>query len=734
MSGLQRGRLIAFRADRLGARLVSLMNAMRIASEVDADFACAWTETTGVGDVFNDPTELFDDTFVARHFLTPSDWKSARPEAATLRPGAAGDRSEIAAILERGQDLIVGNAFGVITMSGEDLAAVTPRFRAQLSEIPFSKRVGEAMRAADAALVGHTAYHIRRGDLTDDLKAMNKAWPHKMVPNEFYEIHMEERLGSSGGVVLFSDDADTIAHYRGRFPSLKILGDVIDSAGLTEAQRDLVELYAMARCESIIAPQRSAFSSTAADLFGAVKLPIGDALGDDLMDRAHQALILRIEQNPDSFSGDGDIGQSLVHVGVWLEKQGRWSDAARIFSHQVQSGLNISFVYPQTMTYQHQIGDNEGVLATADAMQRRHVVHSKDLVNARILHGYAQIRTGDRAFGLKQIVNGFWHDPGSGLARNVVPLMVELGWLDHANFLPCTPLQRSIGHRRGPMKTIAKDLPGIDAIEGLILPESVGRLETVIWDWAPLLQSVSINAAVRTGAIERVINVLERAKAGPELAVELASQLAILRAFMGDVDTAKSELKWLGERSPESWQVWQRLSHVYWIHRDTQPALAAAERAVALLPDAPVLRGWLGMIQLRAKQVERALENLRLADAANTGFGSIALLYGQALSDFGDRPKALEAVRKARSLAPTEVRAAILEAQLLRRSGRPHEAAAELRKLVDWQCATAKVFMMLVSVLQELDETDLAAEVAGIGSQRFPRHERIVALGRELAA
>jgi predicted Zn-dependent protease len=386
------------------------------------------------------------------------------------------------------------------------------------------------------------------------------------------------------------------------------------------------------------------------------------------------------------------------------------------------------------MTYQHQIGDNDGVLATARAMQDRHVVHSKDLVNARILYGYAHIRAGDRASGLKQIVNGFWHDPGSGLARNVVPLMVELGWLDHTNFLPCTPLQRSIGHRRGPMKTVAKDLPGIDAIEGLSLPESVGRLETVIWDWAPLLQSVSINAAVRTGSIERMIQMLERAKAGPELAVELGSQLAILQAFLGDADTAKSELKELGEANPESWQVWQRLSHVHWIHRDTKPALAAAERAVALLPDAPVLHGWVGMIQLRAKQVDGAVENLRFADAADTGIGSIALLYGQALSDSGDRPAALEAVRRARSLAPTEVRAAVLEAQLLRRTGRPHEAAATLRKLVDWQCATAKVFMMLVSVLQELDETTLAAEIAEIGSQRFPKHERIVALGQELAA
>ncbi len=37
MAERPKGRLIAYRADRLGARLVSLMNAMRIAAEIGAD-------------------------------------------------------------------------------------------------------------------------------------------------------------------------------------------------------------------------------------------------------------------------------------------------------------------------------------------------------------------------------------------------------------------------------------------------------------------------------------------------------------------------------------------------------------------------------------------------------------------------------------------------------------------------------------------------------------------------
>ena len=74
MAEVQRGRIIAFRADRLGARLVSLMNAMRIADVTGARFCCAWMTTTGVGDVFNDPTELFDSGFVGQCFLNDAEW------------------------------------------------------------------------------------------------------------------------------------------------------------------------------------------------------------------------------------------------------------------------------------------------------------------------------------------------------------------------------------------------------------------------------------------------------------------------------------------------------------------------------------------------------------------------------------------------------------------------------------------------------------------------------------
>ncbi|MEM7213170.1 MAG: hypothetical protein AAF479_15000, partial [Pseudomonadota bacterium] len=574
----------------------------------------------------------------------------------------------------------------------------------------------------------------RRGDLTGDLKAMNKAWPHKMVPNEFYEMHMRERLQSSGGVLLFSDDVATIAHYRKAFPELKILTDIIDASDLTEAQRDLVEMYAMGRCATIVAPERSAFSSTAADLFGATKLSVTEALGATLMDEAHAALMARLETDPDSFDGDGDIGQSLAHIGNWLDGHERWEDAARVFGGQVRRGVNISFVYPRALSYLHRTGDVDGVLEIAGLMADRHIVHTKDFVDSEILHGWAHIRSGDRDTGLRHIANGFWHGATGGLSRSVVPMTVELGWFDHTNFLPVSILQRAIQRRRGPAKSLQGDLPGLDELPGIELPESMGRLETMVWDWAPLLRSVSPAAAARSGSVARTLAALDKVTTGPELAAELTSQIAVLKAFSGEADEAIATLTDLARDVPKHWLIWQRLSHVHWQERKIAPALEAAERALEILPDAPAMQAWTGMIQSRARQHEQATENLRLADESNTGLSGITALYARALHTSGESDAALKTIRRARVLAPREADLAIFEAELLERSDALSEAAEVLSELVEWQRAPGKAFLQLVSILQRMGDRAQAAAMAGIGAQRFPKQPRIVALGEELAA
>ena len=191
--------------------------------------------------------------------------------------------------------------------------------------------------------------------------------------------------------------APTLAHYTAAFPGLRTINDIVDLDNLTEAQRDFIELYAMSRCAKIIAPDRSAFSSTAAELGHAVKRAVNEDMTDEMSDAAHERLIARLRDRPDSFSGDGEIGQSLAHIGPWLEKRERWEEAARLFGGHVARGLNIAFIYPDAMRYQHRANDVDGALATAGHMFDRYVYHVRYFVDAEMQHGYAHFRAGDRA-------------------------------------------------------------------------------------------------------------------------------------------------------------------------------------------------------------------------------------------------------------------------------------------------------------------------------------------------
>ena len=729
------GRLIAFRADRLGARLVSLMNAMRIAQDYNAGFACAWTDSAGVGHVFNDPTELFETDFVRAKFLDADEWRAHRKSCETLTGQLQQSPDGMVKVLATGQDLVVGNAFGVITLKGENPDLVTTRFRSQFQRITFAEPLAKAMRAVADALQGFTAYHIRRGDLTGDLKAMNKPWPHKMVPNEFYEHHIQNTLDAGGaGVVLFSDDPDTVAHYSARFPSLRTMTDLIDLTPLTEAQRDLLELFAMSRCEKIIAPQRSAFSSTAADLSGAQKMDVTEALSDADRTQAHQALYERLRDRTDSFAGPGEIGQCLAHIGPWLEEQERWDDARNLFAARVADGLNISFVYPRTMGYQHRTDDTAGVIETAAQMRARSIVHVKDQAAAEILHGYAHLRRGDRATGLRHIVNGFWHAPTIPSARSVVPFLIDNAWLDATNFLPSSPLQRGLFLKRGPLKAMFLEFPELLTMEGVTIPRASGSLEPVLWDWAPLMRSISVSAEVRRGTVARFVALIESLPDDPETAAERASMLALYDAFGGDPEPAIDTLQTLADQLPADAMIHQRLSHAHRIARNYGPASKAAWRAVELAPDWPAMRAWAGLCLIRTRDYDEAVAHLQVAADANVGLPSAHALLAEGLQHLKQPQKALASIETALSLAPLEVDYTLRIARILYRSNRVEEAIAQLQPVVAAERAPAKLYIFLIEMLESIGQTANASEMAAEARRRSPDHPVIAELADRLAA
>lgn len=730
----QRGRLIAFRNDRLGARLISLINTLRLSAVHKLPCKVHWPEATDIGQVFNDPTELFEDSFVAQHFIDRAEWVRRRPGSERIAAVGREGPGHLRALIDAGTDVTIDQAFGIQVLAGEDPAQVKRDFVRVVQQLPFAAALHQPIAKVHAELTGATAYHIRRGDLTSSLKAMNKPWPHKMVPNEFYEAHIERALAQgTGRAIVFSDDAETLSHYRTKFPRLTTIQDIVDIDALTEAQRDLLELYAMSCCAKIIAPERSAFSSTACDLGDAIKLDVTEDLSEDLIRKAYERLASRLRDRPESFAGDGEIGQCLAHVAEFLEREERWADGADLISHRIESGLNIAFAYPMAMRFQHRVGDVAGVLRTGDLMMSRHVVNARYYVDAVIQHGYGLVRAGRTEEGLRQILNGFWHSPTSATSRLLVPALVETGMLHAQNFLPVSALQLGLRRRRGPLRALVSEFPEMIVKSGTPLPNTVGELESAIWDWMLLLRGVSIKALVQKGDVARMRDMLHDAEVRPEEEAERNSLIALCDALEGESKVATERLWAMAKPNSEDFMVWQRLSHACWLSRDYAGAAESSARAVALAPDVPAMLAWDGMIALRTRAVDRALEHLLRADAADIGFASIPALLAQAYEADGQPEMALGAIERAAVLSSIDPEFAMCRARLLDDLKRPEEAIEVLQVLVENLRATGRVFIQLVELLNRTGHRARAVDTVRIGQERYPSHPAMQRLAEENA-
>lgn len=726
------GRLIAFRNDRLGARLISLVNALRVGNDHGIEVQVYWPEAIDIGAVFNDPTELFDAGFVARHFIDRRDWRELRGESTRIGDLAPKGLGALKAHLATGADVTVDQAFGILVLRGEAPGAVYAAFAATLDRIPFAPALAPHLGRISTRLNGATAYHIRRGDLTDALKAMNKAWPHKFVPDEFYLEHMAREQASGAPIIVFSDDDAVVAQYRKAFPGAMTMADLVDLGSFHPGARDLLELYAMSRCAKIIAPERSAFSSTAADLGGAVKCDVTADLPAEAASAAMDRLVERLANDPGSFRGDGEIGQSLVHAGTHLIDQGRMAEAARLYADHVAAGLNISFVYPKLMAWQHALDDVAGVLTTARAMRQGYVLHTKDYAEAEILCGLAHLRQGDRAQGARHIANGFWHDSGAAAARMVVALLVDRGWLGPQNFLPVQAEVMALRRRRGPVADLKARFGPLLALIGDPEPTDLPVLEPILWDWEQLLRHQSGAAAAAGGQGAAFRTQVARLAARAPLNPGIASFDALMDAHSGDLDRARARLQELVAAAPGDAMIAQRLAHVHLMRREFGLARVQAASAMAAAPGVPGYVAFAGLCALRARDWDGARALLAAAEASGLGLPSIPALLSEACGRLSARAEALAAITRAVDASPLEPRFRVAQAQLQVDLGQEAAAIGTLRGLLDYEKAPQKVFPVLAGLLVRAGQIEEARGVVAQGLVRAHDNPALLALQAEL--
>ncbi len=300
------GKVIIFRRDRLGARLRNIIAGIRLHDMFGAELVVAWP----VGHYSQElrrPRDLFERRFILDHFVTKD------PDIEALLAGATPFKKfpsvdEMRTHLDTGKDILIEDIGEQVRLPGEPPENASAAFVAAAAAVPINKTVQARLELFDAFCGGQkvTALHVRRGDIIYDPRWAKDYWPTKYVPDEYYDAMIEPQ--SPSAYVLFSDTTASVARFRD-VHGIQSAADIMQLQDLDQAQADLCELLAIARCTSVLSGSHSAFSSAATMIGGARKIALPDDMPDDLRLAAEIQLRDRVGKGAGAFLNEHDFGQ-----------------------------------------------------------------------------------------------------------------------------------------------------------------------------------------------------------------------------------------------------------------------------------------------------------------------------------------------------------------------------------------------------------------------------------------
>ncbi|RJE89460.1 tetratricopeptide repeat protein [Paracoccus onubensis] len=308
--------LIGFRQDRLGARLVTLANVIRVSRALDVDGRYLWlSQPDGPYPDLTDPTEMFSEEFVARWIRVvstiPSDLDDRHNCSIEFKKI---NKTNVLSKMKRGDRFWTENGADILYLMDENPNATAVDFRAAFSEIEFSKFISSRFKKAMSRIGADdslTAFHVRRGDILDGDPWSLTRWPRKYVPDEFYAAAVKQ---VEGPIVAFTDTPEALEHLRRTQPGAERITPIYDALDLkkcSRSQRDLLELLVLSHAAKIYAPVQSAFSTAASLISGNPITPLPRGLGHRHLEDAHDRLLNRAIDKPESFFVPGDLAQSL---------------------------------------------------------------------------------------------------------------------------------------------------------------------------------------------------------------------------------------------------------------------------------------------------------------------------------------------------------------------------------------------------------------------------------------
>ncbi|WP_372884935.1 hypothetical protein [Shimia sp.] len=691
-----RGKIIAFRNDRLGARINALLNAARIARDYGLPYAMIWPSHESVSSELQNPDQLFSGAFLAEHFVEDVGFQALHRNAVDvvdLRPGDSAE--DFARRAGAGETFLCHDALNHSVLPWEEASEVAAKLPAIIPLIGWSEVVRDAMDHIDAELgkVELCAYHLRRGDIIDmDKRASNVLWPSKYVPRVFYEQHIHRQLEKNpeSRIVVFSDTPGEVAAFTELHAQVCSFDDLIGEMTLSELQRDFLELYAMSRCETIFAPSASAFSAVAATMGNRAIVPIMQDLDEADRTEALEELTRRMDRTPEVFLGQADLGQNFPFLLDFHKARGSRDEARRILLKHLEAGFERAYIYDRIAEEMFEAGDWAGAQKVLEILGRRPVYTEEANALSYCYAGMTALLEGeiDEAVRLAQIAN--WLTPIHPHCRALTNVLYGHGFLDDRNSFPID--RRILGYRHlmkpedralfNRLNAAATRVSGTEIIEDATLWLS---FQHDLRDWTSLQGAKLPPSFHNREKIEKVLGFFGSmyAKRMDEPAVR-AARATLLRQS-GHFDQAGAELEAALADAPMEPLYNKRLSDLHHARQDIGKALQALGTALAVTGDQICYQAQYGLLLFEAGESGPAVQLFEKLAMRDHRMPEIHLVTADVLRRRKrSRDLALEVVRRASSQIAGSSRLMRLEAKILEQMKRDDEAAAIRARLASW--------------------------------------------------
>jgi len=265
-------RFISVRADGLGSRLRTILNAVALAQECGGTFEFAWPDNpnTASGEVLGPAKDIFSQSFLDRHhregWLELFDFSRGEgPKRDQFRSHLL-NRQQIREIIRTKATNQACQIAPIYIDIREELkpTSAASLYRDAFQSLEFADDINGAIQAAHDEFLPEntTAIHLRAGDIMEGGYRFSGYYTKWVLPFPLAQhlIKMEQDMGRD--VVIFGQDPAVIQHLCAATGAISA-ADLVAKYGFGSTQEWFYETCLMARCRRIISGGESSFSQLA---------------------------------------------------------------------------------------------------------------------------------------------------------------------------------------------------------------------------------------------------------------------------------------------------------------------------------------------------------------------------------------------------------------------------------------------------------------------------------------